>query len=82
MADLVPYVQFNYAQSLFASQLTTLPDFRLTPWIAYLGDYFELSIGAQIALNGAARSGDRLAPIGLVEIFYDNLFPALCRNPF
>jgi hypothetical protein len=80
--NLVPYVQFNYSQALLASQLTTLPDFRLTPGVAYLGDYCEVSLGAQVALNGAARSGDRVAVIGLVEVFYDDIFPALGWQPF
>ena len=82
LVEFVPYVQFNYAQSFIASRLTTKPDFRLTPGIAYLGEYCELSVGAQVALNGAAPSGDRVAVIGLVEIFYDNIFPALGWKPF
>lgn len=80
--ELVPYVQFNYAQSFIASRLTTKPDFRLTPGVAYLSEYCELSVGAQVALNGAAPSGDQVAAIGLVEIFYDNIFPALGWKPF
>jgi hypothetical protein len=80
--NLVPYVQFNYSQALIGSQLTTLPDFRLTPGIAYMGDYCEVSLGAQVALNGAAQSGDRVAVIGLVELFYDDIFPALGWQPF
>jgi hypothetical protein len=80
--ELVPYVQFSYAQSFIASRLTTSPDFRLTPGFAYLGEYCELSVGAQVALNGASPAGDRVAAIGLVEIFYDDLVPALGWNPF
>jgi hypothetical protein len=80
--NLVPYTQFNYSQSLIASRLTTLPDFRLTPGLAYLGDYCEVSIGAQVALNGAAQAGDRIAVIGLVEVFYDEIFPTLGWEPF
>jgi hypothetical protein len=49
--DLVPYTEFDYSQSLIASRLTTLPDFRLTPGLAYLGDYCEVSVGAQVALG-------------------------------
>lgn len=96
LIDLVPYVQLNYTQSFsasptmrlnstrsfFASTLTAKPDFRLTPGLAYLGDYWEVSVGAQVALNGAASRGDRLAALGLVEIFYDDIFPALGWNPF
>jgi hypothetical protein len=80
--DFVPYVQFNYTQSFIASRLTTSPDFRLTPGLAYMGDYCELSVGTQIALNGAAQSGDHVAVFGLVEIFYDDIFPVLGWKPF
>jgi hypothetical protein len=80
--EFVPYVQFNYAQSFIASRLTTSPDFRLTPGIAYLGDDCELSVGTQVALNGAAPSGDHVVVLGLVEIFYDNIFPELSWKPF
>ncbi len=82
LVEFVPYVQFNYTQSFIASRLNTKPDFRLTPGLAYLGDYCELSVGAQVALNGAAPSGDRIAVIGLVEVFYDVIFPVLGWNPF
>jgi hypothetical protein len=80
--ELVPYLEFSHAQSFIASRLTTSPDFRLTSGVAYLGEFCELSAGAQVALNGAAPAGDRVAAIGLVEIFYDNLVPALGWNPF
>ena len=81
LINLVPYVQFNYSQSFIDSHLTTKPDFRLTPGLAYLGDYCLVSVGSQIALNGAAQKGDRVAVIGLVEIFYDDIFPSLGWNP-
>jgi hypothetical protein len=47
-----------------------------------MGHYCELSVGAQIALNNAAPKGERVAVIGLVEIFYDDIFPALSWKPF
>jgi hypothetical protein len=47
-----------------------------------LGDYCEFSVGAQVALNGAVPSGDHVAVLGLVEVFYDNIFPVLGWNPF
>lgn len=82
LIDIVPYVEFDYSQTFIDSHLTTSPDFRLTPGIAYLGDTFLLSFGPQIALNGAYQSGDRVAVVGLVEIFYDDIFPILRWNPF
>ena len=81
MVDLVPYVQLNYAQSFIVSRLSTKPDFRLTPGLVYMGHYCELSVGAQIALNNAAPKGERVAVVGLVEIFYDDIFPALSWKP-
>jgi len=42
-----------------------------------------VSVGAQVALNGAAQPGDRAAVIGLIEVFYDELFPTLVAwKPF
>jgi len=82
LIELAPFVQLNYAQSFLASRLTTKPDFRLTPGLAYQNDHCQLSVGAQVALNGAAASGDRVAALGLVEIFYDDIFPALGWKPF
>jgi hypothetical protein len=82
LEEVVPYVQINYAQSFIASRLTTKPDFRLIPGLAYLGHYCELSVGAQFAINGAAADGDRIAVIGLMEIFYDEVFPASGWNPW
>jgi hypothetical protein len=49
---------------------------------AFLGDYCEVSVGAQVALNGAPQPGDRVAVIGLIEVFYDEIFPALAWKPF
>lgn len=82
LVELVPYIQFNYAQSLIDSRLTTKPDFRLTPGVAYLGDYCELSVGRQVALNGAAHSGDRVSVLVLFEVFYDEIFQVLGWKPF
>jgi hypothetical protein len=39
------------------------------PGVTNLACYIELSIGAQVALNGAAHSDDQTALVGLVEIF-------------
>jgi hypothetical protein len=36
----------------------------------------------QIAVNGTAQSQDHVAVAGLVEIFYDDIFPAPGWEPF
>jgi len=38
-------------------------------------------MGTQVALNRVAHDGDQVTVIGLVEIFYDNIFPILGWNP-
>ena len=82
LINLVPYVEFDYSQAMIDSRLTTSPDFLITPGVAYLGDKFLVSLGAQVDLNGASHRGDRAAALCLVEIFYDDIFPALGKNPF
>ncbi len=82
LVEFVPFVQFNYAQSFFTSNLTTKPDVRLTPGLAYQNEYCQVSVGVQVALNRAAPSRDRVAGLGLIEIFYDNIIPALGWKPF
>ena len=47
-----------------------------------MGHYCELSVGTQIALNNTAPNGERVAVVGLVEIFCDDIFPALGWKPF
>ena len=42
----------------------------------------KLSLGMQIAVNGTAQSQDHVAVADLVEIFYDDIFPAPGWEPF
>lgn len=73
LIEFVPFVQFNYAQSFLASHLTTKPDLRLTPGLAYQNDYCQVSVGARVALNGAAASGDRVAGLGAVDLLRQHI---------
>jgi hypothetical protein len=41
-----------------------------------------VSLSAQVTLNGAAQTRDRVSIIGLVEVFYNDVFPALGWEPF
>jgi hypothetical protein len=41
-----------------------------------------VSLGAQVTLNGAAQTRDRVSIIGLFEVFYNDVFPALGWEPF
>ena len=46
-----------------------------TPGIAYVTYHFEVAIGTQFALNQASVRGTHAAVVGLLDIFYDSIFP-------
>lgn len=69
------YNEFNYDQLVTGPPGQTFPTILLTPGIAYVSYYFELSVGTQFALNQASVSGTHAAILGLLDIFYDSIFP-------
>ena len=73
--DLFFYIEFNYSQLVTGPAQETFPNIVATPGIAYVGHHFELSLGTQLALNKAAVSTTHAVVIGLVDIFYDSIFP-------
>ncbi len=52
------------------------------PGTAILTRKYQLALGVQLLLNGYATHEDRAAVIGLIDIFYDELFPVLGKNLF
>ena len=75
---LVFYNEFNYAQVPWATaNNSTPPDWRVTPGIAYLTNYYEVAVGTQLALNHTA--GGQYSSTGLfqLDIYYDQIFPRL-----
>lgn len=75
--DLFLFTEFNYTQLIAGPRGETFPNIIATPGIAYVGYNFELSLGTQFALNRAAVSGTHAAVIGLLDIFYDSIFPKM-----
>lgn len=69
------YNEFNYDQLVTGPPGQTFPTILVTPGIAYVSYYFELSVGTQFALNQASVSGTHAAILGLLDIFYDSVFP-------
>lgn len=80
-SKLVPFIEFNYLQVAIGRNSVTPPDFRLTPGLAYLTDYYQLTLGTQVALNRTASHQDQAAVLGLVDIFLDQVIPAFGWTP-
>jgi hypothetical protein len=73
--NLFLFNEFNYSQLITGPSGETFPNILATPGIAYVSYHFELSVGTQFALNQASVSGTHAAVHGLLDIFYDSLFP-------
>lgn len=77
LRNLFLFSEFNYSQLLSGPSHQTFPGIVATPGIAYVGYYFELSLGTQLALNQASVPNTHAVVIGLIDIFYDSIFPRL-----
>ncbi len=77
LRNLFLFTEFNYSQLIKGPPGQTFPTIVATPGIAYVGYHLELSVGTQLALNNAAVPGSHAVVIGLLDIFYDSLFPRL-----
>ncbi|HLI64582.1 MAG TPA: hypothetical protein VKV05_14400 [Terriglobales bacterium] len=77
LRNLFLFTEFNYSQLIAGPSGQTFPDFVLTPGIAYMSYRFQLSLGTQFALNQAAVGGTHAAVIGLLDIFFDSIFPRM-----
>ena len=73
--NLFLFNEINYDQLITGPSGETFPNLLATPGIAYVSYHFELSIGTQFALNQAAVAGHHAAVLGLLDIFYDSIFP-------
>ncbi|MGC1399837.1 hypothetical protein [Candidatus Binatus sp.] len=75
LRNLFLFNEFNYNQLVKGPSGQTFPTILVTPGIAYVSYRFELSVGTQFALNQASVSGNHAAILGLLDIFYDSIFP-------
>ncbi|HLK87214.1 MAG TPA: hypothetical protein VKT27_11985 [Candidatus Binataceae bacterium] len=73
LRNLFLFTEFNYSQLIAGPAQQTFPSIVATPGIAYVGYYFELSFGTQLALNRAAVPDTHAVVIGLLDIFYDSI---------
>lgn len=75
--NLYLFNEINYDQLITGPSGQTFPKLLATPGIAFVSYHFELSIGTQLALNSAAVSGHHATVLGLLDIFYDSIFPQI-----
>lgn len=80
LRNLCIFAEFNFDQPL--SSPNDGYHIFLTPGVAYLNKYVQISAGIQIAPNPAASSNDKTAIVGSVSIFLDALDPVFARTLF
>jgi hypothetical protein len=75
LRNMFLFSEINYDQLITGPSGQTFPALLATPGIAYISYHFEVAVGTQFALNNAARPGTHAAVLGLIDIFYDSIFP-------
>jgi hypothetical protein len=75
LRNLFLFNEINYDQLITGPPGQTFPTILATPGIAYVSYHFELALGTQFALNNASVPGTHAAVLGLLDIFYDSIFP-------
>jgi|SRR5579875_3554101 hypothetical protein len=75
LRNLYLFNEINYDQLIAGPAGQTFPHLVATPGLAYMGYGFQLSVGTQFALNQAAVAETHAAVLGLLDIFYDSIFP-------
>jgi hypothetical protein len=75
LRNLYPYTEFNYDQLIAGPPGQTLPQVRITPGVAFMNYYLELSVATQFALNHATRPNNHAVVIALLDLFIDDIFP-------
>lgn len=75
LRNMFIFNEFNYDQLIAGPSGQTFPTIFATPGIAYVSYHFEIALGTQLALNNAAMPGNHASILGLLDIFYDSIFP-------
>ena len=78
LGDLVPLVEFSWSSpaSTPSAQGTT---WTAAPGVIYMARWGEIGLEALVPLNKAA--GSNVGAVGLVHLFFDDLFPAGIGRP-
>jgi hypothetical protein len=75
LRNLYLFTEFNYDQLITGPPGQTFPDIRVTPGVAFMNYYIQISVGTQVPLNHAAVADDHAAVLGLLDLFIDDIFP-------
>ena len=75
LRNMYLYTEFNYDQLITGPSGQTFPQVLITPGIAFMNYYVELSVATQFALNNATVPNNHAAVIGLLDLFIDDIFP-------
>jgi hypothetical protein len=82
LRNMYPFVEFNYSQLITGPSGETFPQIKITPGIAFMNYYFQVSAGTQFALNQATVPNNHAAVLGLVDLFIDDIVPQTNWTPF
>jgi hypothetical protein len=82
LRNLYLYTEFNYEQLIAGPPGETFPAVNITPGVAFLNQYLEISVATQFALNQAAVRENHAAILGLLDLFLDDIIPAANWTPF
>jgi hypothetical protein len=82
LRNMYLYTEFNYDQLITGPAGQTFPQIRITPGLAFLNYYVELSVATQFPLNNATVPDNHGVVIGLLDLFIDDILPASNWTPF
>jgi hypothetical protein len=80
--NLIPYTEFNYDQIVTGRTRTTFPGILVTPGIAFMNHWIEISVATQFAVNNATVPENHAAVLGLLDLFIDDIWPRTNWTPF
>jgi hypothetical protein len=81
LRNMYPYTEINYDQLITGPPGQTFPQLLITPGIAFMNYYVEISVATQFALNRATVPNNHAAVLGLLDLFIDDIFPAVNWTP-
>jgi hypothetical protein len=81
LKNLCVFTELNFSQLLSGSGYGSLSLFA-TPGVAYVGDTYQATVGAQMPLTKAAEKSAQIAVVGSFIIFLDHLSPTFGWTPF
>jgi hypothetical protein len=79
--NLYLFTEINYDQLITGPPGQTFPQIHLTPGIAFMNYYVQLSVATQFPVNSAAVPENHAAVLGLLDFFIDDIFPQTNWSP-